>query len=284
MLKTPLIFKNATNSELDKENQGLAYSNALIGDLVNKDTDLDGVLDWEESLWGTDPTKKETAPGISDSVAIDKLKAEQGIGEKIGGDSQNTENLTETDKFSRELFSTVATLNQEGEMDQATIDKISSSLADHIQNSPPRKIYTFSDIKVIKDDSVQAVKKYNDTLDSIHAKYPIKGNVADILQKFIADENNVNTSALAELDPIIEPTNKIINATVKTSVPQFLAPLHLDFINGLERFTENLNDIKLYDTDVIVSFSAMSQYEQNTAILEVAAKELRDAIRQKLNN
>ena len=100
-----------------------------IGDLVNKDTDRDGILDWEEPLWGLDPTKTETTPGVPDSSVIKKLKVEQGFSSNTTEGGQDyTENLTETDKFSRELFSTIASLNQNGVMDRTTIDKISSSL------------------------------------------------------------------------------------------------------------------------------------------------------------
>ena len=106
----------------------------------------------------------------------------------------------------------------------------------------------------------------------------------DVLQKFIIDENNVDSSILVELDPIIGQTNKIIADIAKMSVPQFLASLHLDFINGLQRLVENLEGIKLYETDVIVSLSAISQYDQNTIRLDLAINNLTEAITQKLNN
>ncbi len=38
----------------------LAYKNQILGDLINRDSDGDQVPDWEESLWGTDPNKKDT--------------------------------------------------------------------------------------------------------------------------------------------------------------------------------------------------------------------------------
>src|SRR3989338_2304306 len=50
--------------------------------------------------------------------------------------------LTETDKFSREFFSIVATLNQNGLVDLATVDKLGSSLADRIKNTLQRKMFT----------------------------------------------------------------------------------------------------------------------------------------------
>ncbi|OGI63209.1 hypothetical protein A2818_00175 [Candidatus Nomurabacteria bacterium RIFCSPHIGHO2_01_FULL_40_12] len=282
------LFKNkdtfTNQNEKASEQEGLTYKNEVLENLVNKDTDLDGVLDWEESLWGTDPTKKETTPGIPDGNAIAKLKpkTEQGKSSKLPpGD---TENLTETDKFSREFFATIATLNQNGAMDQETIEKLSSSLAEHIQNSPPRKVFVLADMKIKNDNSLQAIKNYDNTLNNIYKKYPVKENVMNVLQRFIVDQDNVDSSALLELDPIIEQTKKIIDAMVKMEVPQSFASLHLEFVNGLQNSTENLTDIKLYDSDVIVALSGISKYEKNIETLAIANNNLANTIRQKLNN
>jgi hypothetical protein len=255
----------------------------VVGDLVNKDTDGDGIPDWEESLYGTDPTKKETTPGIPDSVAIEKLKSEQTVGTTGQANvlSQNTGNLTKTDQFSRDFLATVTSLSQNGTIDQTTVDQISSSLANNIQNSQPRKVYTLTDVKIAKGDTYQYIKKYSDALDAldnIYQKKPAKYTVPDILQKFAGDENNVDVSALSLLDPNIKQMDDFKNDLIKTEVPQSLATLHLDVINGLERVIENLNDIKLYDTDTIVSLGAITQYYQNTTLLESAMGKLDDAI------
>jgi hypothetical protein len=265
----------------------LSYSNATIEDLVSKDTDGDSVPDWEEGLWGTDPTKKETTPGIPDRVAIDKLKTDQGSSINTANDNpanQTPENLTQTDKFARDLFATVAATSQNGALDPATIDQITSSLADNIQNSPQRKVFTLSDIKIIKDDSVQAINNYSDALNIIDGKFTTANTVLDVLQKFIVDDNNVDVSVLAQLDPIIQNTNKTISDMVKMPVPQSLSDQHLAVINALEKLAENVSDIKLYDTDPIVSLGAISQYDQSTTALQGVISNLNNAINQKLNN
>ncbi|MFA5792010.1 MAG: hypothetical protein WC884_03165 [Candidatus Paceibacterota bacterium] len=288
-IKNKSIFENSFDFTQNKE-AGLIYDNTTVANLVNKDTDLDGVLDWEEGLWGTDPMKAETTEGIPDSLAIERLKVQQ-IAENGGQNSslsgngnEGTENLTETDKFSREFFSTVATLNQNGTMDQETMDKLGVSLAEKIQNSVPRKVFTILDIKIIKDDSVKAVKNYNDSFDSIFKKYPAKESAVNVLQKFAPDEDTVDSSVLSELDPIIKQTQNIINELTKINVPESLALSHLDFINGMERLAENLSDIQFYDTDVIVALSAIGQYEKNVTLLESATENLGNMIQQKLNN
>ena len=278
---TTISFENL----LFKKNRavGLEYDHTTVADAVNKDTDGDGIPDWEESLYGTDPTKKETTAGTPDKVAIERLKNEQSLNNGLSINTTGDEHLTETDKFSREFFTTVNTLNQNGKIDQTTIDKISNSLSDQIKNSVPRKIYTLNDIKIINDDKTSTIKKYNNDLSILYPKNPPKTTVIDILQRFEGDGNNLNTSVLLELDPIIKQTNTLINGMLKISPPKTLSTLHLDTINGLERVLENLNDIKLYDTDVIISLKGITQYYENTIMLTSAVKQLSSTINKKLN-
>jgi hypothetical protein len=283
LTKNTSFLSALINKAQEMNSGGLTYSTTTIGELVNTDTDGDSIPDWEENLYGTDPTKKETTPGILDSEAIDKLKIAGTDGQEIAKNNYvDEQSLTKTDEFSRELFATIAATGQT--MDQETVDKISSSLAKNIQNSGPRKIFVLADITIIKDDSVQAVKKYNDTMNSIQTKYPIKGSVIGILQKFLGDGTNVNASALKELDAIVKPSEDTINAILKVSVPQSLSALHLNFLNGLERVMENLNDIQLYETDPVVAMGAISNYENNTVSLQAAFISLNNAINKKLNN
>ena len=267
-----LIFflKNGFGSDKIAENKGLTYDSdyilngATIQDLVNKDTDGDGVFDWQEALLGADLAANTGAS--SDS--------------SFG----NQENLTETEKFSREFFSTVTALTQNGVMDQSTINQLGVALAERIQNSTQRKIFLLSDIKIAVKDNLEALQIYGETLVSIQKKYQLNYTVMDVLQKFIIDENNIDASVLSELDPIIEKTSKLIDALVKMTVPQSLATSHLSVINTLESLVENISDIKLYETDVIISLSGISQYEQNTTTLESNINTLENTIWQKLNN
>ena len=74
-IKNKTTFQNYLNNGNDEQNNGLVYSTETLESMVNKDTDGDGILDWEEGLWGTDPIKKETTPGTPDKVAIEKIKA-----------------------------------------------------------------------------------------------------------------------------------------------------------------------------------------------------------------
>lgn len=282
--KNSSILKKGVSIFQKDSSNGLVYDGTLK-DLVNKDGDADGILDWEEPLWGLDPTKKETTPGVPDISVINKLKKEEGVNVDYGDtQTENTENLTETDKFSRELFSTITTLSQQGEIDENTVEQITTSLSEKMQNSSYRKIYLISDIKTSSGDQYADVRKYSDSLNNAYAKNPIKGSVIEILGKFVVDENNVDSSVLKELDPIIVQTKALIEEILKIEVPQSLANIHLEFLNGMERISENIEDIRKYDSDAIVSLIGISQYEKNSVSLEETMGKLSEEIYKRLND
>lgn len=265
-----------------KEESGLVYeSDITLGELVGKDTDGDGIPDWEEPLYGLNPNKKETTPGTPDSTAIAKMKMDQG---KSLESTNKDENLTETDKFSRELFSTIATLNQNGTMNDQTIDGLSNSLVKQIQDSTSGKVYTYADINITNDNNLKTTIKYNDSLKSISPENPVKYSAKDVLEEFVSEKNNFDTRILSKLDPITNQTDKLIAGMLKITVPQYLAQAHLDFINNMEQVNSNLKDFKFFDSDPILALRGISKYGENSQSLEIANKNLIKIINDKLNN
>ena len=277
-IKNKTLFINSDNGETPGQN--LAYDKRVVGDLINQDTDKDGIPDWEESLWSTDPYNSDTnSDGIGDDTEITREKAKK---EAAGGLEEN-ENLTQTDKFAQELLATVVALNQAGEMDQVTADKLGSSLAEQIENSTPRKVFLLSEIKTTTDGSAQAFKNYYEELASLQEKYPLKESVIDILAESMANNDGIEVSVLAKLDPIIKQVKAITDGMLKMNTPQKIASLHWELINNFQQIEENLNDIKLVDTDTVVAFKAISQFGNNTEKLQNSIDQLLLVIKQKLN-
>ena len=236
LAKTTNIFKNIETYGGSGKGDGLVYEDITVKDLVNKDTDGDGIPDWQEGLYGLDPAKKETTSGTPDSVAMNKKKLEQGLNLDINNKSTaqiNSEESTQTSQFSRELFATITAASQNGSMDQTMVDSLSSNLADKIVNPVTRKVFLISDLKVRKDDTMQAFTNYSRDFNNIFNKYTASNNVLDILQKFLGDGNDTNENALLELDPIIQQINKTISTLTTISIPQSISELHLNFLNSL---------------------------------------------------
>jgi len=277
----------------NQKKSGLVYGpNMTVADLVNKSTSGDGIPDWEKILLGLDPTKKENVPGVPDSVTIAKMLQADNVSTQTNTGNQPADsNLSQTDRVSREFFATVAALEQNGAIDengnmsQATQDQLSSTLMNSVQNSPQRKMYQLSDLKIVNDNNVATVRKYNNALNNVFPKTALKENVMDILQKFAPDNtgNNGNPAALSELDPIIKQMTDSLNGLLAVPVPQALATLHLYMVDTLEGMIENLTDIQQYNTDPIVAFSGMSKYEQNSTLFTQETKDIAALVNVKLS-
>ncbi len=289
-IKNKNLFEGTIKYLGGTQKTGLTYNpNDTVADLINKSTTGDGIPDWEKILLGLDPTKTENVPGVPDSVTIQKMMQANTASGQTATDNSN---LSQTDQVSREFFATVTSLEESGaidangNMDQDTQDQLTNSLINNIQNSPQRKIYQLSDINIINDNSIAAIKDYNTTLNIIFPKTTLNYSVVDVLQKFAPDDtgNNTDPSVLPELTPIIRQMNASLFGLLAIPVPQSLATLHLDAINSTESVIENLNDIQLYTTDSIVAFSGMSKYGQNSTAMSTAFQNLASAIDQKLSN
>ena len=140
-----------------------------------------------------------------------------------------------------------------------------------------------ADTKITNDNSKNAVQKYSDALETLYKKYPIKGNVLDILKEATKEDGSLNVNVLAKLNPIIITSQTFMDGMSKITVPRVMSSIHLNVLNALERVVENLKDMKLIDSDVVVALSAVSQYQNNANLLKGALNNLADMVSQKLS-
>jgi hypothetical protein len=277
-----LIKNNFLSDDQSRVDDALSYDEGLLVNFINKDADQDGMLDWEESLWGTDPNNKDTdGDGVLDDAEIAEIKKERGIN-TVGDEDPN--NLTQTEKFSRELFATVATLSQAGEIDQATADKLSSSLAEQIKNSAPERVYTSSNLSLTNDNSSTAVSEYNQELGDLYEKFEIEKGAVQILQEAMSEDGTIDAQGLEELDPLIEKVEGIVLGMLQVKVPSQLASTHLKLTNATQRCLEDFKNMKFYETDPIVALGGISSYQKNSILIDEATNELHKAIWQKIKN
>jgi hypothetical protein len=275
------IKSNSSYKNSNEGKEGLVVNTEILGDLLNKDSDKDGILDWEENLWNTDPNSKDTdGDGEGDKAEIEKLKIENGLNQP----PQDPKTLTRTDKFSQELFTTVAALSQSGELDQMSVEQISESLKEQIQTSSVKIVFTTSDIIVSNDNSIESIKAYDKAITELTSKNQLEVNPLSIFQESIMVDGEINSEILMQLDPLIEKLEETVAGYQQINVPGDLVHYHLNLMNSLQRFTENLIDIRNFESDGLIALGAISKYEENTDALENATKRLNDFLLTKLNS
>ncbi len=139
-----LVLSKFTGSRdiFNRERKALFTSNGTVSDLVTQDSNGNSIADWEETLWGLDPL----GDGETNKAIIVQKKIDGGIDVNSEGD----ENLTETDKFSRDLFSTILALQQSGSLTEEAITNLAAAIGDDVDTKHvASKIYTEANFTLI---------------------------------------------------------------------------------------------------------------------------------------
>lgn len=262
-----LIQKNLPNTQ-EKSDQSKLVN---LEELVKKDSDGDGVPDWEESLWGTSPNNPDTlGHGSGDRAEIDKIKTSlrdnNSVGVGVGGNSQ-------TSLFTRQLYSSVVALKQSGNFSNTTIDSLSTGITDNIREQSKEKIYyVMSDLKVV-GVATSTILSYKDDILRIAAKYARMG-LGDEVIVLAKSVDAKNQATLKGLDQYIIQYRKILGENLEIAVPKNLAQNHLNLVNGYRNIVESLSLAEEIFSDPMAGLMEMTRYRNATNSVIISLSEI----------
>ncbi len=238
------------------------------------DSDSDGLPDWEESLWHTDPRNPDTdGDGTKDGDEIkqnrnplvagpnDLLSATATVVDSQRLASSTDSNLTAS--MSKDLFKKYMTAQQvtgATKIDQQTegqiVDSVMSSA--NLQNEPSQ-IFTAQDIKITTDNSVDAIRKYGNTTGAIVEKY--SAIVSPLDDAFTAKDAILNSDAekLSTLAKSIDSYQEVLSYLQKVIVPSSLQNNHLAILNSFSAVKENTKAVSLFFDDPLRAAVAINK-------------------------
>lgn len=279
-----IIFILAINFGIRRFNNGQTFLQSVssaqpvvVADLVASDHDKDGVPDWEEKIWGTDPDKADTnGDGVSDGEEVARRKGTLQQEAIAQGNDINDGGINETEQFSRDFFTAAATLSQAGEVTQDNADALADKVAAQIETGATGTLYTLNDIKKSTDASTKAVLAYDAKIKSILKRYPAdKDRSILIVYKSLDTEDQ---AYLKNLDPIYQSYVAIVNELLAVSVPPPLQSTHVRLVNVFATARNNIAVMRnLYDNPT-PAFSVMLQIDKNTQEREATALEYQSKI------
>ena len=227
-----------------------------VGGAIGKDADGDGVPDWEESLWGTDPRVPDTdGDGTPDGTEISLQKNQLAIENGYG---TSTVFLSETDKFSRDLFVTYSALSAQGQLSSDAATKLgNAAIAKSFDNVPTVPTYSKVDIKIVPATGASDLeyRKNISKLSSIDgvtvgAEFPL-----------------INTGILTEDVGRLRMASKYsktytqyITSLLKIPVPSNQAENHIRLLNDLSYISIVLPQITALENDVIKGYPLYTIY------------------------
>ena len=241
-------------------------TNTTVRDLTRQDSNNNGIPDWEESLWGLDPT----ADGKTNADKIAEQKKAVGF-LPDSSTSTSTDSLTETEKFSREFFATVTALKQSGNLNEAMVGNISNVLSDKMQKSDIEDGYRVTDIKKTYDATKENQAKFYNAVASVFNKYSSQG----LGNEF--DSIDINTGSANEADLIKSSAayQGFAKEVAAISCPNNLIQNDMEIINNANNVGIAVKNLAQIKNDPVVSLMGLTQYQKYSELFIKASEDLR---------
>jgi len=252
-----------------------------IKDLKVIDTDKDGLTDWEEALWKTNPKNPDTDgdgtfdgeeitlgrnPLISNTAGSGKEpndKIDPSIIASNQKDEEEWNNLNETEKFSRLLFSDYIAV-QPADGTPLSTDQTNQLIANSIANLPDLQLgqkYVVGDIKTIDNPTAKNISDYSFKINTILNK-----GVEDNAFKEISIVNEYLTKndpkILSDIEKVIAFYRKTAEEVINVETPKEVVASQLILANSLYNLSSLAKNLEVMDTNPLISIVAMGKYGQ----------------------
>ena len=239
---------------------------------LKNDSDGDGLKDWEEILWKTDPQNPDTdGDGVDDNTEIlakrnpliagpDDLLSEN-ITTFINtqDDLEYDKPLTQTDILSRELFTGYVALKQNNQLGAAQEEQFISNLV--IKSLSPNTIlvknYTIDDLNISNENNDEIIQQYADRLMAI---IKLGDNLEDeaVLIKTIVETKS--KSELKKLNSNIEIYKEMQEQLLSLKTPLIISSIHLKGINSLGNLINDVSNMLLIFEDPVAGLKGVENY------------------------
>jgi hypothetical protein len=234
-----------------------AETKLFVKNLVQKDSNDNGIPDWQEKIWGLDPTKD----GDANKEFI--LSKRAGLAKQnplADASSPATSGSPENQALAQEFFAVVISLEQNGQLDDATLQSISDAIGQKVSATPLADTYKKGDLTITSDDTVDIYKYYTEYF-KLFTKYKGK-NIGDELTFIAAGLKDSDRGAMGVASDIGKSYEDFGHDLAKIPVPESFASLHLDLANNYEKVGQSIVDMSKVFDDPITSMKAIINYKK----------------------
>ncbi len=252
----------------------------LLKAIAVKDSDSDGLSDWEEVLYATDAQNSDSRNlGMTDGEAVEQgLIVPKASTRQVAATSTTVVNPinyaaegltpptegTVTDAFAKHFFGLYLTAKEANGGNDLTPEQTSAlveqSMTQFIQNFKPSADFKkASDLK-ISGTGPEALRTFAATAEALLAQYKNTGTAKTDLQYLQDFVLNNDATALPQLASIAKSYRDFATALAKLPVPVELVESDLAIINAIMRLSEINSDFSRIDADPIVAMLALQQY------------------------
>lgn len=255
--RTPTLVSAEGNEELLKE-------------YASRDTDRDGLLDWEEALYGTDPRNPNSfSSEMTDGEAVKGKLVEPKIPLT---EEPTTEELlasltgieaapgTLTREFARKFLQEyIATKTTAGAPTNEEVSAfISSAITELKTEAALEKPFSATDARAIASGA-GSMQTYATSIEQALLKSDtgVSGDAGDYFAAVVKKEDS---KAAVSLDTLAEGYNRAANAIIASPVPGNALSAHVGLANAFASMGESIQNMSLFLEDPLRGFFGLSQY------------------------
>lgn len=264
-------IKSASEQTYESGDQTASLQN-FFNETAQKDSDSDGLKDWEETLWKTSADKADTdGDGVSDGeeIALGRNPTIPGPNDVLEKQTTATstltlsapgENLTVTDEFARKMFAVYIAKKQQGE--EISSDFATSLIDDFISqngNVTNKKVYALSELFLGTSNDEASLRQYGNTVGQIitpDTEYTSADTLNAILL-ILEKGDNTGISILQDSSFMYE---KMRAELLALKVPPILVNEHLALLNSVESLYEDVNAMLSVEKDPVQTLFYVRRY------------------------
>jgi hypothetical protein len=268
--------RTASTPVIPSEQDGVLLATATTPNPLQEDGDDDGLQDWEEVLWNTDPANADTdGDGVSDGVEVSKGDdpTTPGSGRITEGDGftpdQNT-SRTDTESMARNLMTSVILDLSKSPNGAAGVDK------DKIVNNLLETTQGFLTVTPLSTESLVIVA-------STEASRRTYLKDMNTMLTGMTTSNEPESDTMARLARSTDKTEPIatlmrtsqsyavyIETFAQVSVPNDAVKLHIDLVNALRNYNNSLAGMVYIETDPVRAAASLSVYTARNQAVALA--------------
>jgi hypothetical protein len=195
------------------------------------DSDADGVKDWEETIWRTDPNNPATYGGVPDKeyIATQVEVSQRGV-------ISSNDPIETTDDLSKQLFTEYLAMKQTGDIDPQNVALLVERINQNIFSRPSDGLYTSSDIQTFSESDKAKLTKYADTFISARNRYA----------QIFANQTSSFTSESAMFEQALFASDlylRLAEELMTLETPSGGVAYHIAYVNSLKESAQGLKEL-----------------------------------------
>ncbi|HEX9609122.1 MAG TPA: hypothetical protein VGA06_02855 [Candidatus Paceibacterota bacterium] len=282
-----IAYENKPRDSAPTGGGTIAFADNLTASIAlraSEDSDNDGLYDWEEELWGTDPQNKDSdgdGTEDGDEVANDRHPGKPAPNDVLTKGSSVTlqesinayltdENRTETEKIALKLFQGYSELRKEDGLGGADEEALLKGLiSGQFANKAPR--YHINELATVAD-SESARAEYKRAFDAVTTLFSdVTENELLTLERALESEQEAD---IAKLDIAISVYTDATRRLLIMPVPKGIAVQHLDLLNNIVRFRDGVSDMRTSLDDPIRGSAGVQTYLEGVNALTLSFRNI----------